>query len=181
MAQNPFTTVEIQPSKTVKSELFEKTKNNIEDLDSRVSSLQSGSSTAILFQESWDLSSALSTAPNIILCLKPIPAEITVTAAKLTLLEKSTGYIDDVTVNGLELDVHISSGGILDVDFTDSLFTTKPYISFQDTDSPAAGDIDTGTFDGTKTTIAAGSVIRLVLSGMPSVGQQIRFYVELYA
>lgn len=42
MAQDPFTTAEVQPGKPTKSELFRKTKQNIEDLDTRQSASEIG-------------------------------------------------------------------------------------------------------------------------------------------
>ena len=95
-------------------------------------------------------------------------------------MEKDIAYVSDAAANGVEIDVQKSSGGILDADFTTSIYTVKPFIDFIDAASPAAGDSNTGTFDLGEVNIAAGERLRLVLTGMPANQQLVRFIFELF-
>ena len=53
MAYIPFTNAEIEVGKAIKQELFQKTKDNFADHESRISSLSSGANKTILFNNTF--------------------------------------------------------------------------------------------------------------------------------
>jgi len=134
-----------------------------------------------VFSQMVSIGNPTGNAPDLIIEISPsFKNSVTLTSSKLTLLEKDVAYTDDSVANGLQIDVQKSTGGVLDSDFTSSIYTTKPFIDFLDTASPTAGDSDTGTFDLGEINIAAGERLRLVLTGMPSQTQLVRFIFELF-
>jgi len=181
MANPNLTPTEIQPSKPVKSELFDKVRVINDDIESRLTSLENVSSSQPIFSETVSLGNPTGTTPNII--IKTTPAfknAVTLTSSNLVLMEKDIAYISDAVANGLEIDVQKSNGSILDADFTSSIYTTKPFIDFITAASPSANDNDTGAFDVGEIDIAAGQRLRLVLTGMPANSQLVRFIFELF-
>jgi len=182
MAQPNLTTPEIQPSQPTKSELFVKIKDINDDVEGRLANEEGRAKALAIITKTVIISSSLSTTPSVELFLtEEMPAAVTITGAKLTLMENQIGsYVDNATVNGLEVDVEKASGSVLDANFTgNSIFTIKPFIDFETGANPAADDNDTGTFDLGTLNLSAGDRLRLVLTGMPAIGQQIRFKFEL--
>jgi len=181
LANPNLTPTEIQPSKPVKSELFDKVRVINDDIETRVNDLENVSTSQPVFSQTVSIGNPTGETPDLIIEITPsFKNGVTLTSSKLTLLEKSVGYTDDSIANGLEIDVQKSNGSVLDADFTTSVYTTRPFIDFIDTSSPTAGDSDTGTFDLGEINIAAGERLRLVLTGMPSQTQLVRFIFELF-
>ena len=179
---NPnLTPTEIQPSKPVKSELFDKLRAINDDIESRLTELENTSTSQPVFEQMVSISNPTAPSPDLVIVMSPaFKNSVTLTSSNLTLLEKSVPYTSDPLANGLEIDVQKSAGGVLDADFTDSIFTVRPFIDFIDAANPTAGDNDTGTFDLGQINIAAGERLRLVLTGVPANQQLIRFIFELF-
>jgi len=179
---NPnLTPTEIQPSKPVKSELFDKVRVINDDIENRVNDLENVSNSQPVFSQTVAISNPTGQSPNLIIEMTPaFKNAVTLTSSKLTLMEKDIAYVSDPASNGVEIDVQKSNGSVLDADFTSSIYTTKPFINFIDASSPSAGDSDTGTFDLGEININAGERLRLVLTGMPANAQLVRFIFELF-
>jgi len=181
LANPNLTPAEIQPSKPVKSELFDKQRVINDDIESRVTDMENGATSQAVFSQTVAVANPTDTSPNLIIEISPgFKNAVTLVSSKLTLMEKDIAYLADATANGLEIDVQKSSGCILDSDFTSSIYTTKPFIDFITASSPTAGDSDTGTFDLGEIDILAGERLRLVLTGMPAQAQLVRFIFELF-
>lgn len=181
MANPNLTTTEIQPSKPVKNELFDKQRVINDDIESRLTAQEDTSTSQPVFSNSVSVANPTATSPDLIIEITPAFKNATVlTTSKLTLLEKDVAYLSDAVANGLEIDVQKSSGGVLDVDFTTSIYSTKPFIDFITAANPSAGDDASGTFDLGEININAGERLRLVLTGMPAQAQLVRFIFELF-
>jgi hypothetical protein len=181
LANPNLTPTEIQPSKPVKTELFEKVRVINDDVESRLTDQENTSSSLPVFSAQVSISNPTAPSPDLVIELTPaFKNSVTLTSSNLVLLEKSVAYLDDAVANGLEIDVQKSAGGVLDADFTTSIYTVKPFIDFITAAAPAAGDSNTGTFDAGQINIAAGERLRLVLTGVPANQQLIRFIFELF-
>lgn len=181
MSNPNLTPTEIQPSKPVKSELFDKVRVINDDIENRVNDLENVSTSQPVFSQTIALGNPTGTSPNLIIEITPsFKNAVTLTSSKITLMEKDIAYVSDASANGIEVDVQKSNGSVLDADFTSSVYTTKPFIDFITAASPSAGDSDTGTFDIGEINIAAGERLRLVLTGMPANPQLVRFIFELF-
>lgn len=181
MANPNLTPTEIQPSKPVKSELFDKVRVINDDVESRLTEQENTATSQPVFSAQVSLGNPTATNPDLVIELTPaFKNAVTLASSNLVLLEKDVAYISDAVANGLEIDVQKSAGGVLDTDFTTSIYTVKPFIDFITAASPAAGDSNTGTFDIGQINIAAGERLRLVLTGMPANSQLVRFIFELF-
>lgn len=181
MANPNLTPTEIQPSKPVKSELFDKVRVINDDVESRLTDQENVSSSQPVFSQTVSISNPTAPSPNLIIEITPaFKNSVTLVSSNLVLMEKDIAYLADAVANGLEIDVQKSNGSVLDADFTSSIYTVNPFIDFITASSPSAGDSDTGTFDIGEINVAAGERLRLVLTGVPANQQLIRFIFELF-
>ena len=145
-------------------------KNNEDDLNTRLTSLESGASKIVVLNETVLLGSLATTATGI--HFYTAIQDFTITNCKIRIFEKSpiTGGIleIDVKVNTTQSDTGMAS-----------IFTTKPSINFA-----TASDHDFSTnavFDNSKINMVTDSVLRFDITSLPSTGGNLgKFQIILF-
>ena len=169
-----FTTIPdsiISVGKSITRTLFKTyIKDNLDDLDSRITTVEGAAGKIVVFDEVVINASALSSGGTVTgLDMWRASADFSLTDAKVYIFTKGS------LTGNLEFDIQKSSSA----DFTSSVsvFTTKPKIVYS-----TASDYDESSnavFDGTNKEISAGDYLRLDVSELTSGGTIGRFGVYL--
>lgn len=157
----------IQVSKAVKREIFTTLKDNQDDLDSRVTTLESGANKVQIFNGRVRNATSASTLTNLAQWTAP---------SDFTLLEVKIGIYTKGTLTGT-LEVDLKKSPDRDPSNFVSVMSTKPSINFA-----TASDYDDSTnavIDITKQEILQGEWLRLDATSLPSNGVIGTFSIEV--
>ncbi len=158
----------IQVSKAIKREIFTRLKDNQDDLNSRVVTLEGGANKVQIWGGIVTNASSASTLTG--LAYWPAPSDF-------TLLEVKVGIFEKGSLTGtLEIDVQKSADRD-PLNFT-SVMSNKPTIPFA-----SASDFDDstdGVIDVTKQDITQGDWLRLDVTSLPSNGVIGKFVIEIF-
>jgi len=154
-----FTTIPsalINVGKAIKKEIFSYVKDNFDDHETRINSLEGGANRVEVFNNTVLLGSISSTYTGIV--FYEAQTAFTLTGAKVSIFE--TGSISSGT---LEIDFKKNSSP--DDTGMASIFTTKPSIDF--TTASDYEESSNQVLDGTKTSISIGDFIRFDITSLP--------------
>jgi hypothetical protein len=156
MAFVPIASGEIEVGKAVKKELFQKIKDNLDDLDFRVAALGASSGIIEVFNVSISNASSASSLTGLIDYRAPINFSL----AQVRLEIYETGSLS----SGL-LEIDILKGPSPDTAGLTSIFTTLPSINFA---TAADYDFSNGVLDSTQQAVTAGEFLRLDITSLPA-------------
>lgn len=169
MAFNPISSLAIAVGKAIKAELWSLVKNNFDDHETRINSIET-TSTKIPIIKFYALNaSSFSTATG--LYYWESNDNFTITSAYVQIFEKGT------LAGTFEIDIKKSTTNLDDPSFT-SIFTTKPSIAFA-----SASDYDKSTnqvFDASKINIVSGNYLRFDITQMPNSAVMSKFLITVY-
>lgn len=166
----PFTTIPsslIEVGKAITRTLFSTyIKDNLDDLDSRVSSVEASASKIVIFDELVINASGLgSTITG--LDVYRVQSSIDMTDVKVGIFEKGS------FTGNLEIDIKVSSN----TDFSSavSIFTTKPRIVYSTASS--YDESNNAVLNGTTKALTEGDYLRLDVTEMPAGGTLGKFTI----
>jgi hypothetical protein len=167
MAFTAITSTEVQVGKPVTSSIFTKVRENFDDHESRLQSLEAITSKVII----WDfpILNATSASSYTGLTYWRAPFSFTLNDAKVIIYEAGT------LTGTLEIDILKNTS--LDPSGMASVFTVLPSIDFA-----TASDYDestNATFDVGQQSVSAGDYLRLDVTSLPSGGVLGKFNVYL--
>lgn len=155
MAFDNLNTDEIQPGKPTKTELFRKTKDSLEDLDGRTTTVENAVSSFLeLDFELYGDYSAFGTIDKAV--VKRINFGIKIVAARLLILIAGTG-------GTTEIDLLYKRGA----GAWTSLVTTRPSVGFGDGDYAISTN---GVLDAGEVNLSAGDLLAMDLTGSQTGG-----------
>lgn len=163
MAYSAFNSSEIAAGQPVKQELWQKVKDNFDDHETRISSLEAGTATTTAPLEFAVLGAHYLPGPaQTQVAVMRIPFAITLTDVKL--------FVVDAGSSGtLQVDIQKKSGGGAFA----TIFSTKPSVAF------GAGNLSTSTNAALSvTSVANGDFLRLDLTTVMTGCDE--FYVYVY-
>lgn len=168
MAYTSLTDADLQPGKPVKSELFTQIDSNLDDLNSRVTTIEAGAGKVEIFNFPIYNASSASTLTGVSYYIAQ--ADFSLVEAKIAIFEKGsyTGTIE------IDLQLNSSGTGFDPADYV-TVFSTKPSIALA-----GASDYDESSnavFGSTA--IQQGDYLRLDFSSLPSPGG-FNFYIYIY-
>ncbi len=168
MAFSSLSDTLIQVSKAIKREIFTTLKDNQDDLNTRVVTLEGGANKVQIWGGIVTNASSASSLTG--LAYWPSPATFTLLEVKVGIFEKGS------LAGTLEIDVQKS----VDRDPLNfsSVMTTRPSIAFA-----SASDYDdstNGVIDVTKQTINQGDWLRIDVTSLPSSGVIGKFVIEVF-
>lgn len=167
MAYTTIPAASIEVGDPIKAETLTTVRANFEDHESRIGSVETGSALIVVFDLTVVNAASASTFTG--LTFYRALQNFTLTGCEIQTFEHGslTGTLQiDVKVNTTPDSVGMAS-----------VFTTKPSIAM------AAADYSVSTnqvFDGTKVAVAAGKILRLDVTSMPTNGTLGKFRVQLY-
>lgn len=169
MAFSSISSLAISVGKAIKKELWDKVKDNFDNLDSRVNSLETNAKKIEVFKLDVRNGSSFSSATGLI--YYEADDAFTITDAFIRIYEK--GSLTGV----LEVDIKKSTTNLDGTSFT-SIFTTKPKITFA-----SASDYDASTnqvFDAGQVSISPGDFLRFDITTAPGSGVMSKFLLTVY-
>jgi hypothetical protein len=158
MAFQIISLAEIAVGKPIVKALFTKIKNSLDDLDSRVTAIASGSAPIEVFN--IDVANASSALSLTGLLYHEALSGFTISKVKIQIFE--TGII---TSGSLTVDVKKSTTDLDDPSFT-SILTTLPTIDFT---TATDYDFDEGVLDISGQSISEGDILRLDITSLPTI------------
>jgi hypothetical protein len=169
MAFSSISSLAIAVGSAIKRELWLKVKDNFDDLDSRVNSLETSTSKVPVMK--FDVRNAVSFSTLTGMYYWEADDNFTITSGFVRIFEKGS------LTGTLEIDIKKSTTDLDGPSFS-SIFTTKPSINFA-----TAANYDASTnqvFDPTKINISQGDFLRLDITQTPSNGVISKFLITLY-
>lgn len=160
MAFNSLNSLLIQVGKAVKREIFLILKNNQDDIQGRLTNVESGQKRVVVWDELvLNATSALSLTA---IDEWRVPQNFRLTDAKVGIFEKG------VLTGLLEMDIQKSSNR--DFSTSSSVFTTKPSIDFDDVGTNDFDESSNTVFDAGVQDLVEGEFLRLDISALPAGG-----------
>lgn len=153
----------------ITKDLWDKVKNNLDDLDTRTQATEASQNTILIFDNLVLNAQSSSTATG--LAYYRVPFDINVTEALVQIFEKGS-------LTG-ELEIDFKRNSTPDNTGMTSIFTTKPKITYA-----SAADYDDSTnqvIDQTQATIPEGHYIRFDVTEFPTGGVIGKFQILLKA
>lgn len=153
----------------IKKELWDKVKNNFDDLNSRVNTLETVATKVPVIKFYVLNASSFSTATGLHYYESDI--DFTITSAFIRIFEKGS------LSGNLEIDIKKSTTDLDGTSFV-SIFTTKPKIDYS-----LASDYDASTnqvFDAGQINVAVGDFIRFDITQAPTSGVISKFLLTVY-
>lgn len=166
---NTISSALIRVGAALKRELFEKIKNNFDDHEFRINSLETGSKKIDIM--SFDIRNAMSAGSFTGLFYYEATSAFTLTEAFIRIFKDLPGS------EAIEIDIKKSTTD-LDNDSFSSVFITKPRISFM-----TASDYDASTnqvFDPDMVQVNKGDFLRLDITQAPTTYTLGRFMINVY-
>jgi len=168
----PFVTIDpltIEVGDPLKAELFDKIKDNEDDLDSRVNTIETNATKIDVFKFLLLNGSVFSTATG--LSYFRAESTFTITKGAIQIFEKGS------LAGFLEIDVKKSTTDLDTLSFS-SIFSVKPKITYS-----TASDYDESSnqvLNGATTTISPGDYLRLDITIAPTGGVVPKFFITVY-
>jgi hypothetical protein len=159
----------IQVGSAIKKELWDKVKNNFDDLESRLNAVETVSKKIKVMKFDFRNGSSFSTATGVYYWESD--DDFTLTDAFIRIYEKGT------LTGTIQVDLKKSTTDLNGTSFV-SIFTTRPSIPFA-TASDYAASINQ-VFDPGQISIAKGDFIRLDITQFPSNGVLGKFLLTVY-
>lgn len=151
----------------ITKDLFDKIKDNFDDHESRLNSVESGNARVEILEGPVLLGGLIVTATGLMHY---------VASRSFTLTECRIGIFEKNGISSGTLEIDIKKNTTFDNTGMVTVFTTRPSINYA-----TASDYDFSTnqaFDGTKINIVADDVLRFDLTSIPAgVG---KFYIQFY-
>lgn len=169
MAFSAISSAVIAVGSAIKKELWDKVKNNFDDLDSRLNVIESTSTKIPIIKFYVLNASSFSTATG--LYYWESNDNFTITSAYVQIFEKGS------LTGTFAVDIEKSTTNLNSTSFS-SIFTTQPSINLT-----TASDYAKSTnqvFDPTKTAIVAGNYLRFDITSMPTGGVMSKFLITVY-
>lgn len=169
MAFSSISSLVIAVGSAIKKELFDKIKNNFDDLDARLNQIETTSNKIQVIKFDVINASSFSTATGLYFYEADVP--FTITSAYLRIFEVGS------KTGSIEVDILRSSTDLDDSSFN-SIFTTKPSVNYS-----TASDYDMSVnqvFDPGQISVSAGDFLKLNITQTPTSGVASRFLVTLY-
>jgi len=169
MAYSSISSTLIQVGKAIKKELWDKVKDNFDDIQSRLNSVETIQKKIPVIKFDFRNSATLTSATGVYYWESD--DDFTLTEAYLRIYEKGslTGF--------LEVDIKKSTTDLNGTSFF-TVFTTKPKITLA-----SASDYDASTnqtFDPGQISVAKGDFIRLDITQYPTSGVMGKFMLTVY-
>jgi hypothetical protein len=169
MAFSAISNTVIQVGKALKQELFQKIKDNFDDHETRIASVEGGASKIIIFDEMVVSSVKLVVVEGIAYWRAP---------SAFTLLDAKVGVhdISALSLSGtIEIDIQKSSS----LDFTSaaSIFTTKPSLNFATATS--YDESTNAALDSGQSSVSAGDFLRFDIDAFPTGDTLTKFQLYL--
>ena len=169
MAFTPISSTQIQVGRAIKKELWDVVKDGLDDLNSRLNSVEA-SSPKIKVIEFYVLNaSSFSTATG--LYYYRSVDTFTLTSATIQIFEKGS------LTGTFEADIKKSTTNLDGPSFS-TVFTTKTSINFASASNYAISTNQ--VFDPTKVSIVPGNYLRLDLTQLPTGGVMSKFLITVY-
>lgn len=168
----PFVTIDpltIEVGDPLKKELFDTIKDDLDDLDSRATSVEASAKKVELFKYVLLNGSGFTTATG--LDYYQAIESFTITSAAIRIFEKGS------LTGSIEVDVKKSTTNMDNASFT-TIFTTKPKITYA-----SASDYDTSTnqvFNNSLINIVADDILRLDIITAPTNGVLSKLQLIIY-
>jgi hypothetical protein len=159
----------INVGKAIKKEIFTYIKDDLDDLDSRLNTVETNAKKISIFEYMVINATPFSTATGF--NYFEATSDFTLTDAYIRIFEKGS------LAGTFEIDILVSTTNLDSTSFV-SVFTTKPKITFA-----SASDYDASTnqvFDNTKININTGDYLRLDITAMPTGGVMSKFIIKAY-
>lgn len=159
----------IQVGKAIKKEIFDLLKGNLDDLDSRVSSLEVGATKIDIFKFQFANAASFNTATGVF--YYEADQDFTITDVYLRIFEKGT------LTGTLEIDIKKSATDLDGPSFS-SIFTTLPSIAMA-----SASNYDASinqVFNPSQVNIQKGDFLRVDITSMPLNGVLGKFLLTAY-
>lgn len=160
----------IQVGKAVTKLLWQYTKDNFDDLDSRTASLETSQSRIKVFDTTFYNSTPASILTNIEYF--QAQTNFTIVEAVIKVFEVSTGAY----TGSFEVDIQKSTTG-LDFTGSNSIFDTRPSVSFPASDFAESSN---ASINSTIGNVSTGDILRLDITELPSDDILSRFVIEVY-
>jgi len=160
---------EIEVGDAIKKELFDKIKNNEDNLDERMTVQEISKKKINFIQFDVRNGARFSTATNVY--MYEAQEDFTITSAFIRIFLKGS------LSGALEIDIKKSITDLADGSFT-TIFTTKPKITYS-----TASDYDASinqVFNSGQVSVQKGDYLRLDFTEMPSGGVISRFLINAY-
>lgn len=169
MAFSAISSAVIAVGSAIKKELWDKVKNNFDDLNSRLNVIESTSSKIPIIKFYALNASDFSTAMG--LYYWESNDNFTITSAYVQIFEKGS------LTGTFEVDIKKSTTDLNGTSFT-TIFTTKPSIAFASVADYAKSTNQ--VFDPTKISIVSGNYLRFDITQMPVGGVMSKFLITVY-
>lgn len=158
MAFTSISSTAVQAGKAITQSLMDLIRTNLDDLDSRLTSVEGVASKIVIFDELIVNATSFSTLSGY--AVYRTPAAFTLTDAKLYIFTKGS------LTGTLQADIKVSSTS--DFSGASSVFTTKPSIAYATASNYE--ESSNAVFDGTAKVLSAGDYLRFDITSMPSGG-----------
>lgn len=164
-----FTTIpsgSIDVGDAIKKELWDLVKDNFDDHESRIGSVEVQAAKILVFDSYIILGSIATTYTGMMYFRATQPFTLTGCVLKIFEIGSLTGTLQvDVKKN-----TSFDNTGMV------SVFTTKPSVNFASNYQEATNQV----FDNTKISIATGDILRFDITSLPTGGVLGKFYFVLY-
>jgi len=169
MAFSSISSLAIAVGSAIKKELWDKVKNNMDDLDARLNNVE-GSSSKIPIIKFFVLNgSEFSTGTG--LYYWESNDKFTITSAYVQIFEKGS------LTGTFEVDIKKSTTNLNSTSFT-TIFTTKPSLNFSSISDYAKSTNQ--VFDPTKVAMVSGNLLRFDITQMPVGSVMSKFLITVY-
>jgi len=169
MAFSSISSLAIAVGSAIKKELWDKVKNNFDDLETRLNAIESSSSKIPIIKFFVLNGSEFSTGTG--LYYWESNDNFTITSAYVQIFEKGS------LTGTFEVDIKKSTTDLNSTSFT-TIFTTKPSLVYASIADYAKSTNQ--VFDATKTSMVVGNLLRFDITQMPTSGVMSKFLITVY-
>jgi hypothetical protein len=169
MAFTPINSAAIKIGDSLKKELFDLIKTDLDDHETRINSLESTAAKVDIFKFLLLNGSSFSTATG--LAYYRAEDTFTITKAAIQIFEKNGG------AGSIEIDIKVSTTDLNGTSFT-SIFTTKPKLIYASIADYA--ESSNQVFDAARINIVPGDYLRLDITIVPTSGVLPKMLITSY-